>query len=141
MDKEQRRKYDREWKQRARKNNTEYSKRVIESKRSDHAKMLRAKNRSLPENKEKERLYAKVYRQRHDVKLKNNARSAVRYAIANGKLSRPSCCEKCGLEDKKLKDGRSGLRADHHKGYERENWLNILFICVSCDGKQLRKHT
>jgi hypothetical protein len=134
-----RKKKDRENKREQRRLNTPYAQRVRESKRSESAKARRKELRQRPEQKEKERLYAIEYRKRPHVKAKNNARYAVNQAIAKGKIKRPENCENCGAEDNPLRDGRSGLRADHYLGYEKENHLKVRFICVSCDGKQLRK--
>ena len=40
---------------------------------------------------------------------------------------------------KPFKNGRCPLRADHYKGYDKP--LVVKFICVDCDGKQLRSKT
>lgn len=137
--KELRRKKDRENKQEHRKLNTPYAQRVRESKRSEKAKKRRNELRQRPEQKEKERIYAIEYRKRPEVKLKNKARYTLNTALSKGILKRPSTCEVCGIKDIPLRDGRSGLRADHYLGYEIKNHLKVKFICVSCDGKQLRK--
>lgn len=134
-----RKKYLREWKKEQRRLNTPYAQRQRESKRSDSAKTRRKELSISDESKEKKRLYAIEYRKRPDVIAKTKARAAVKYAIFNGSLVRPSNCEICNKEDVKLRDGRSGLRADHHLGYDEENYLNVKFICVGCDSKQLRK--
>jgi hypothetical protein len=139
MNKEERKKYDRERKQEQRKLNTPYAQRVRESKRSERVKARRQELRQRPEQKEKERLYIKEYRKRPEVIAKNKARYAANAAIQKGIIKRPDNCELCGNKDKPLRDGRSGLRADHYLGYDKENWLKVKFICVDCDGKQLRK--
>ena len=131
--------YDRERKQEQRRLNTPYAQRVREAKRSEEAKAKRKELRHRPESKEKERLYAIEYRKRPEVRAKNKAREAVKIALANGMLKRPTDCEICNSKDVPLKDGRSGLRADHYKGYEKECHLIVRFICTSCDGKQLRR--
>jgi hypothetical protein len=136
---ELRRKKDRERKQQERRQNTDYAKRVRESKRSEKSKARRNELRQRPEQKEKERLYALEYRKRPEAKAKNHARYSVNMALAKGILVRPLNCEICGKPDIKLRDGRSSLRADHYLGYEPENYLNVKFICIECDGKQLRK--
>jgi len=134
-----RKKYDRERKQEQRKLNTPYAKRVRESKRTESAKNRRKELRERLESKEKERLYAIEYRKRPEVKAKNKARESVKAALANGLLVRPDKCVVCNEKDLRLKDGRSALRADHYLGYDKTNYLNVKFICTSCDGKQLRK--
>lgn len=135
-----RKKYDREYKQKQRKLNTPYAQKVREAKRTDTVKSRRKELRQRPEQKEKDRLYAIEYRKRPEVRLKNKARESVKFALINGILKRPSNCECCGNIDTPLKDGRSGLRADHFLGYEKENHLKVKFICTKCDGIQLRKN-
>ena len=137
---EDRKKYDRERKQKERLLNTAYAQRVRQSKRSERVKLRRNELRADPERKEKERIYALEYRRRPEVKLKNNARYSVCYALSKGIIKRPLNCEICNCVDVPLKDGRSGLRADHYLGYEKGNWLKVKFVCLSCDGKQLRKN-
>lgn len=132
--------YQNEWKKEQRKLNTPYAERVRNSKLTEQSKERRKELRQRPESKEKEREYQKEYRKRPDVKLKNSARHAVKKALIDGILKRPNNCEICGCNDTPLKDGRTGLRADHYLGYEKENHLKVKFICVSCDGKQLRKY-
>ena len=139
MDKEKRKKYDRERKQEQRKLNTPYAQRVRESKRTKRVKDRRNELRQRVEQKEKERLYVIEYRKRPHVIAKNKARYAANAAIMKGIIKRPNNCELCGTKDEPLRDGRSGLRADHYLGYEKENHLKVKFICVDCDGKQLRK--
>lgn len=139
MDIEKRRKSDRERKVLHRANNTDYAKRQRESKRTEKAKERRRELRQRPEQKEKERLYAAEYRKRPEVKKKNKARNSANYALRIGKLKRPECCDMCGEKDTQLRDGRTSLRMDHYLGYEEENWLNVKFVCVKCDGKQLRR--
>ena len=131
--------YDRERKREQRALNTDYAVRVREAKRSEYAKARRKELRERESSKEKERLYAIEYRKRPEVRLKNKAREQVKLALANGKLVRPNSCESCGKSDDKLKDGRSSLRADHYMGYEKEHHLTVKFICIQCDGIQLRK--
>lgn len=40
------------------------------------------------------------------------------------------------LTDPPFKDNRRPLRADHYVGYDKP--LVVKFICIDCDGKQLR---
>lgn len=135
-----RKQYDREWKQKARAENSTYAQKARESKNSEKSKARRKELRERPESKEKEKLYAREYRKRPEVKLKNQARHKAKWALLQGLLKRPGYCELCGCLDSGLSDGRTGLRMDHHKGYAPENWLEVQFICVKCDGKQLRKY-
>lgn len=68
---------------------------------------------------------------------KDIARRRANYALIKGRLIRPERCELCNQIPKALKSGRTGLRMDHYKGYDECNWLNIQFICVACDTKQI----
>jgi hypothetical protein len=137
MDKKE---YQNNWKKEQRIDNSEYAQRVRLSKNSEETKERRKELRKRPESLEKEMLYQREYRKRPEVKAKNKARQAVNSALINGILKRSECCDICKIKDITLKDGRTGLRADHYLGYEKENYLNVKFICVKCDGKQLRKY-
>ncbi len=140
MKKPDRRKYDRERKKEERRKNTPYAERQREEKRSEKAKARRRGLRQRPEQKAKEAAYAREYRKRPEVKIKERARMAANAALRAGSLIRPKNCQSCDCQDTPLRDGRTGLRMDHHEGYSRENWLNVRFICINCDGKQLRKN-
>ena len=135
-----RKEYQNNWKKEQRTANSEYAQSVRLAKNSDASKKRRKELRQRNESKEKEMLYQREYRERPEVKAKNKARHAVKAALINGILKRPIGCELCNTKDKPLKDGRTGLRADHYLGYEKQNHLKVKFICVKCDGKQLRKY-
>ena len=89
-------------------------------------------------SKEKALADTQNYRQRTENKDRVRARSVSWNLLRRKKIFRPENCEICGRLPPRLKDGRSGLRADHYKGYERKNWAVVRFICKDCDGKQLR---
>ena len=133
-----RKQYQNDWKKRQRELNTPYAQRQRIAKRGESVLKQRRLNRQTPEQKEKERLYQIKYRQRPDVKLKAKARYTARWAFIKGIIKRPNNCDICNKPDAPLIDGRSGLRMDHYLGYEKENWLKVKYICVECDGKQLR---
>lgn len=97
------------------------------------------KRMQRPEQKQRMAAYMREFNRRPDQVEKIKARRAANRALKSGRLVRPKRCEICGVIPAPLLDGRSGLRMDHHKGHDRANWLNVQFICVSCDGKQLRK--
>jgi len=137
---EERRKHDRENKQLQRKLNSPYAQRVRESKRSERVKAHRRELRSSPEHREKEAAYIREYRKRPEQIIKNKARSRARFGLINGIIVRPDCCDVCKQPDKKLRNGKSGLRMDHYMGYDDEHAMIVRFICVTCDGKQMRKH-
>ena len=133
---DRRRRLDRERKRAERAMNTPYAQRVRAAKRDAKRKARRKELRQRPEQKAKERAYIAEFRNRPEQKKKNAARSAVNVAIQSGKIVRPDHCELCGKPDEKLRDGRTGLRADHYNGYDRP--LDVRFVCVSCDGEQER---
>lgn len=83
-------------------------------------------------------LHARKYRSNPLNVLKEKARAVVHAHLLNGRIIRPERCDECNKIPKKFKGNRSPLRADHYKGYEKENWLKIKWICVDCDGEQLR---
>jgi hypothetical protein len=132
-------KYYRERMRQQRADNTEYIQRQRAAKRSERVKAKRREQRQTPEQKEKEKLYAREYRKRPHVKAKNRARHKAKQALIRGIIKRPDNCETCGMPDAPLRDGRSGLRMDHHMGYDEDNWINVIFICVKCDGNQMIK--
>lgn len=68
------------------------------------------------------------------------AHSAVGSALRSGYLIRPKKCELCGAAEKKGRRGQSLLYADHYKGYKKQFWLVVRFICRTCDGKTMRKY-
>jgi len=70
---------------------------------------------------------------------KRIARGMANYALTKGKLTRPERCELCNQIPIPLKNGQSGLRMDHYMGYGEENWLNVQFICIPCDTKQIKE--
>jgi hypothetical protein len=59
------------------------------------------------------------YRQKEGNRLKDRARSAVYNEIQKGTLM-PQPCEICGQLD---------TQAHHYKGYEKENWFEIKWLC------------
>jgi hypothetical protein len=53
------------------------------------------------------------------------AYAAVRTALRSGGLVRPSACEDCGRTV-------VGVHAHHHKGYEAEHRLDVVWLCWDC---------
>lgn len=134
MDIAERRRRDREAKKRGRRLNTSYAKKQKLSKRTSKAKERRKELRQTLEYKEKAKNYVREYRKLPEVKLKTKVRDIAKRALWTGVLTRPPNCEICGKKDMKLRDGRSGLRMDHYKGYAYP--LTVRFVCIECDGKQ-----
>ena len=56
---------------------------------------------------------------------KKRAHEAVRRAIRRGLLVRPDSCSQCG-------NNQMRIEAHHHKGYAKENRLEVIFLCTSC---------
>ena len=50
--------------------------------------------------------------------------SMLGYAKRNGEIKEATACENCR--------GVGPLEAHHHKGYKRENWLNVRWLCIPC---------
>lgn len=59
---------------------------------------------------------------------KMNARQAVQRAIRSGKMQKLPCAV-CGC---------LGVEAHHHKGYEGENRLDVVFLCTKHHGENHR---
>lgn len=68
------------------------------------------------------------YRKRN--RDKHLARSMVFYQIKKGRIVVPIECSECGSIDK--------LHAHHHKGYAKEHWYDVIFLCSSCHGLKHR---
>lgn len=58
---------------------------------------------------------------------KNLAHVHLNYELNMGRVSKPVSCEFCG-EDKPLE-------AHHWKGYEKEHWLDVQWLCRPCHKK------
>lgn len=68
---------------------------------------------------------------------KMRARAQVRRALERGILVRPDACPRCGLPDRRGRDGRSTIHAHHHNGYDRP--LDIEWLCVTCHFQEDRR--
>ena len=64
---------------------------------------------------------------------KESAYRAVKTAIKNGVLLRPSVCQNCGTIPKPTTDGRAAIQA-HHADYSRP--LDVEWICAKCHRKE-----
>lgn len=58
---------------------------------------------------------------------KIKARYFVSNAIRDGRLKRPESCSDCGCSCRP--------QAHHRAGYDREQWLNVLWLCKDCHKK------
>ena len=132
---EELRKRDRERKRGARRENTAYAERQRTAKRSPERREARNARRRTPEVREKQASYMRIQRQRPEFKAKDRARAAVKYAIKKGDLVPGTTCEECGKDPGLRSDGKRAIRADHHKGYTEEHFLDVRWVCPDCDGK------
>jgi len=65
---------------------------------------------------------ARDFRKANPEKVK--AQNALNYQIRIGKIVRPSKCSICG-------DG-GRIESHHHKGYAREHWFDVQWVCTRC---------
>jgi hypothetical protein len=72
------------------------------------------------------RLAADQRRRRAAEPEKTRARKAVQNALRRGQLTKPPACQSCERTD------APRLIAHHHRGYAREHWLDVEWICDSC---------
>jgi hypothetical protein len=77
------------------------------------------------------RKQAHRYGQKYPEKAK--AKRILRSAVESGKVVRPDRCQNCGAADVRLKDGRSGIQAHHHAGYDKP--LEVVWLCYICHSK------
>lgn len=70
----------------------------------------------------------RAYKKHHQKAL---ARAAVGSAIKTGKLHRPNICSKC--------KSNCAPQAHHYKGYDKENYLKIKWLCKYCHTKEHHK--
>lgn len=59
---------------------------------------------------------------------KRKAHYAVNNAVRDGKMIKPAECEHCGTSEKKIQG--------HHWSYEPEHWLDVIWLCSRCHGKE-----
>ena len=70
------------------------------------------------------RWYRKKWDNDPEFRVKVRAYRAVKEARGRG-LPKPDRCEKCDASDTKL-------NAHHHKGYDKEHWLDVVWLCARC---------
>jgi len=87
---------------------------------------LKEKNCAYRENnREKIREYQRQNRKENPNKYR--ARSKVNSVIRSKKIIKPTQCQLCG--------NSTSLTAHHYLGYEKEHWLDIQWLCISCHKK------
>lgn len=62
---------------------------------------------------------------------RRKARDASMSAIKTGHLVRPAICSSCGKTDCEIQG--------HHWSYLEEHWLDVIWLCTECHGKEHRK--
>jgi hypothetical protein len=62
-----------------------------------------------------------------DCKNKKSARDKLRHAVKYGIIDKAKRCLYCGSRD--------NIQGHHHEGYEKENHLNVIWVCSKCHGK------
>lgn len=56
----------------------------------------------------------------------------VNRAVARGQLTRPDHCEACGKFGPKNSRGQATIHGHHHKGYDAEHVLDVVWLCAPC---------
>lgn len=65
---------------------------------------------------------------------------AVKYAVATGKIKRPSSCQWCGRRKEPDRDGNSQIHAHHYNGYAKSAYLDVVWLCPDChNSAKIRK--
>lgn len=61
---------------------------------------------------------------------KRSAQVYLGNAVRDGRIFKPSVCSHCN-EEKRIQG--------HHWSYEREHWLDVIWLCAPCHGKEHRR--
>lgn len=75
-------------------------------------------------NARQSRYQKRKYHSDSEFRAKVRARSAVAEALQKG-FPKPDACPECG-------DTEAVLHAHHHRGYAREYWLDVVWVCPRC---------
>lgn len=121
-------------KRRQRREDSVYAERQRATHRTASSKQKKNARRRTPAARKAQADYMREQRKRPEFKLKERARAAIKRAVSRGDLIPPTNCELCGKNPGRRSDGRRLIRADHHKGYDAENYLNVQWVCPTCDG-------
>ena len=120
--------------------NSLYAQNVRAGKRRPEVRARRQATRQSDVHKAKAREYRKAYRARSElIRSKDKARMAAWQATQQGLLVVPEVCQLCGCNPGKGPNGCRLLRADHWHGYDAEHWLDVQWVCPSCDGRTTRE--
>lgn len=100
--------------------------------RDDNLEKVKEYDRNRPNKVERSVAFASYVKDRRsqdqDFKDKLSSRSAVSNALRDNRLVRPESCEHC----QKSYDTLEG----HHWSYKEEHWLDVIWLCVPCHGKE-----
>ena len=62
---------------------------------------------------------------------KRKAQRKVGAAVKSGQLKRPKACSHCNTTEKAIQA--------HHWSYKEEHWLDVIWLCTSCHGKEHKR--
>lgn len=62
---------------------------------------------------------------------KRKAQHTLSNAVRDGKVDKPLNCEHCASSEKKIQG--------HHWSYLEEHWLDVIWLCTGCHGKEHRR--
>lgn len=62
---------------------------------------------------------------------KRIAQNAVSNAVRDGRLDKPPICSCCGTNSERI--------YGHHWSYEEINWLDVMWLCAKCHGKEHKR--
>lgn len=100
-----------------------------EDRKDKSVESRRSKYNSDPDFRKK-KLYSSWLDRRNNPD-KYGARDALTVARKNGALATPETCEHCGI---------SGVRIEgHHWSYLPEHWLDVIWLCTICHGKEHKR--
>lgn len=101
--------------------------------REERAKKVLDRTKELYKSDESFKQKILIYNQKwlNENQHKRKAQIAVGNAKRDGKLFAPDCCEHCGTSEKKIQA--------HHWSYEPEHWLDVIWLCTTCHGKEHKR--
>lgn len=73
----------------------------------------------------------KVGKHRDKYPDRSKARRKLTKAIETSKIIKPTSCGHCGTSEKKIQG--------HHWSYLPEHWLDVIWLCTSCHGKEHKR--
>lgn len=80
------------------------------------------------------RLYQRKKWSQIRVSPSRKAVAAVNAAVRRGRVQKPQSCIHCG----KVTPSRQ-LHGHHHNGYDKEHWLDVVWLCRDCHNKEHKR--